>query len=86
MTSTPTPHTAPLDPPTGLDGRDLAAILATIPDPGVRRQAAAKAALDRRAQLATYGLVYAEVYGRVLPLEQLLDDALLIRLLTLADA
>lgn len=80
-TTAPTVHARP-----DTDGDDLAAIIATIPDAGVRRQAAAKAALDRRAQLITYGLVYAEVYGRTLSLDRLLDDELLIRLTTLADA
>lgn len=69
------------------DPDNLAAAIATITDTGARRQAAARAAQDRRSQLATYVEVYAEAYGTRLPLSRLeAGDELLTALTTLADA
>lgn len=61
--------------------------IAEIPDAGVRRQTAAAAALDRRAQLVRYVDAYEEVYGMRLNYGRLAKrDELLTALETLATA
>lgn len=50
---------------------DRALLIAAIPDVGVRRQTAARALADRRAELALMHTLLVEAYGRAKPVHVL---------------